>query len=75
MYLDNQGGFFFFFGVDLEFEGVNVDYFMIYVDMNGEVLVIYNYGIFMIDIFKFVLVYVDGILIMGGFQSNIFSVF
>jgi hypothetical protein len=74
MHPDNQGGFFLLFGVDSEPEGVNADYFMIHVDMNGEVLATYNYGTPLTDIPKSLLVHADGTLTMGGSQSNITSV-
>ena len=74
MYPDNQGGFFLLFGVDSEPDGVNADYFMIHVDMNGETLATYNYGTPLTDIPKSLLVHTDGALTMGGSQSNITSV-
>jgi len=74
MHPDNQGGFFLLFGVDSEPEGVNADYFMIHVDMNGEILATYNYGSSLTDIPKSLFVHSDGTLTIGGSQSNITSV-
>ncbi|MEQ8703361.1 MAG: hypothetical protein RIC19_05555 [Phaeodactylibacter sp.] len=74
MHPDNQGGFFLLFGVDAQPDGVNAEYFMIHVDINGEILATYNYGTPLTDIPKSLLVHADGALTLGGSQSNITSV-